>query len=91
MTRFVVFREFRGVMVWYVEADDERAAIERVWPEDPTRDPAFVDSGGMEAPHLEAHLEAGPPRVRRVRRFPRRVEICFGDTRRRWSGQQGER
>ena len=91
MSRFVVFHAFRGIMVWYVEAVDERAAVERVWPEDASHDPVFVDNGGMEEPHLEAHTGLGAaPWARRVRRFPRGVGVAFGLHEHRYTNLKGE-
>lgn len=64
--------------MWYVEADDEAAAIERVWPANPSKDATLVDQGGMEVPHLEACLDLGAEMsVRRIRRFPRHVTAFY--------------
>lgn len=80
MTGFVVFRECRGFMVWYVDAVDATAATERVWPADPSVDPRLSGQGGMEAPHVEASLDIGPKVwARPILGLPRGIAAAYDE------------
>lgn len=88
--RFVVFRESLAVAIWYVEASTSDAAIERVFPADPVADGRFLESGGMEDPHLEADIVEVALRAHPLRRFPANVEIATGSHEYRRIGPEGE-
>lgn len=88
--RFVVIHKYLGVSVWYVEASDVDAAIERVYPADPMEDGRLMDEGGQEAPYLDAHVETVGLQARVIRRFPPGVDVAFGATQSRIVGPLGE-
>lgn len=88
--RFVVFRHYRAVAVWYVEAPTSDAAIERVFPADPHADGRFANTGGAEDEYLEANIAELALRAHPLRRFPANVSVATGSHEHRRTGPFGE-
>lgn len=88
--RFVVFRKYRGLDMWYVEAPTQESALDRVFPEDPEADGRFTEDGGAEWPHLEAKVAELELRAHPLRRFPPNVEVAIGSRGHRRIGPEGE-
>ena len=76
MTRYVVFREYLGVDVFYVEAATPEDATERIFPDPPGIE--LVDRGDDYAPYLSAQVRDLALRAVPVRRFPPRVWVVHG-------------
>lgn len=89
MNRYVVFREYVGLDVFYAEAESPQDAQDKVLP-----DPAgieLVDWGDEYAPYLSAYIREVALRAYPIRRFPPRVWVLSGaHGEHRDVGSQGE-
>ena len=78
MAPFVVFRQTRALMIWYVTARSAPEAIERVFPTRPDNLARLAGVGGMETPALEACVPPDHVWAKPIRRVPPSVESISG-------------
>lgn len=89
MTRFVVFREYLGIDVFYAEAETEAAATDLILPDPPGIE--IIDWGDEYAPYLSAQVRDLALRAVPVRRFPPGVWVVHGPNgKSRDVGERGE-
>lgn len=78
MMSFIVIRESRSLMVWYVNAVDAASAIERVFPTDAASQESLREEGGLEAPALEALVSPERVWARPILRCPEGFHLLEG-------------